>query len=483
MKKYFGWMVLALVIGVNAEAKVRLPHLLGDNMVLQQQTDARLWGWTDAGKTVKVTVSWNNDTYTAKADAQGRWKLTVKTPKASFTPLSITFDDGEKTTLSNILSGEVWVCAGQSNMEMTVKGYSDCPVEDYNHVVVDAVHSSGVRHAKIPSIMRMTPLEDANTEWIDCNPNTVSDFSATGYFFARMVSRTLNIPVGLIEANKGGSRVEGWLTKENLQKYTNEALDSLEIVKKWPIDMNRQLVWGNGTFNPILNYTIKGILFYQGCSNVGDPGDQYSNRLALLVKQWREQFALGDIPFYFVEIAPYIYGGVDKTPAAYLREQQFKAQSLIPNSGMVGTNDGSYPYETENIHPTQKQKVGERLAFLALNETYGMESIRCKNPSFKSMTIKDNEVTMLFDNTYIGFTRQYDFEGFEIAGEDKVFHKVTKSHSTMSWATGSVTITISSDEVAKPVAVRYCFRNFQLGNVANMAGLPLIPFRTDDWDQ
>ena len=263
-------MALAAMLSIGVQAKVRLPHLVSDNMVLQQQSDARLWGWAEPGKTVKVTVSWNNETYTTKADGEGKWKLSVKTPEASFTPLSITFDDGEKTTLSNILSGEVWVCAGQSNMEMTIKGYSDCPVEDYNHVVADAVHSSGVRHAKIPSIMRMTPQDDADTQWIDCNPGTVGDFSATGYFFARMLSRTLNVPVGLIEANKGGSRVEGWLTRENLQKYTDESLDSLEIVKKWPIDMNRQLVWGNGTFNPILNYTVKGILFYQGCSNVGD---------------------------------------------------------------------------------------------------------------------------------------------------------------------------------------------------------------------
>ena len=308
MKKFIGLMALALMMGTGTEAKVRLPHLVGDNMVLQQQTDARLWGWTDAGKTVKVTVSWNNDTYTAKADAQGKWLVKVKTPKASFAPLSITFDDGDKTTISNVLSGEVWVCAGQSNMEMPIKGFNDCPVEDYNHVVADAINSSGIRHAKIPSIMRTKPQEDAETEWIDCNPNTVSEFSATGYFFARMVSHTLNIPVGLIEANKGGSRVESWLSEENLRKYTDEALDSLENVKKYPMDYMRPLVWGNATFHPILNYTVKGILFYQGCSNVDDHRAQYAERLALLVKQWREQFDLGEIPFYYVEIAPYFQG-------------------------------------------------------------------------------------------------------------------------------------------------------------------------------
>ena len=483
MKKFIGLMALALMMGTGTEAKVRLPHLVGDNMVLQQQTDARLWGWTDAGKTVKVTVSWNNDTYTATADAEGKWLVRVKTPKASFAPLSITFDDGDKTTISNVLSGEVWVCAGQSNMEMPIKGFNDCPVEDYNHVVADAINSSGIRHAKIPSIMRMKPQEDAETEWIDCNPNTVSEFSATGYFFARMVSHTLNIPVGLIEANKGGSRVESWLSEENLRKYTDEALDSLENVKKYPMDYMRPLVWGNATFHPILNYTVKGILFYQGCSNVDDHRAQYAERLSLLVKQWREQFDLGEIPFYYVEIAPYFQGDVNKTNSALLREQQYKALSLIPNSDMVCTNDAVYPSETHNIHPAQKQKVGERLAFVALNETYGMEAFRCKSPSFKSMEVKDNQVRLLFNDTYSGFTRQYGFEGFEIAGADKVFHKANQSQSQYSWFTGELSITISSDEVPNPVAVRYCFRNFQLGNVKNMAGLPLIPFRTDDWDQ
>ncbi|MCR4765458.1 MAG: 9-O-acetylesterase [Bacteroidaceae bacterium] len=486
MKKLLGLLALAMIMAANAEAKVRLPHLLSDNMVLQQQTDARLWGWADAGKTVRVTVSWSNDTYSAKADAQGKWKLAVKTPKASFTPLSITFDDGEKTTLNNILSGEVWVCAGQSNMEMPVKGFDNCPVEGYNQAVADAINSSGIRHAKIPSKMSMTPWEDADTEWIDCNPQTVPDFSATGYFFARMVSRTLQIPVGLIEANKGGTRVESWLTADNLRKHTDESLDSLTNVKKYSWDFHRPLMWGNATFNPILNYTVKGILFYQGCSNVDDHRAQYAERLALLVKQWREQFALGEIPFYYVEIAPYFqdeqHGGVDGVNGALLREQQYKALSLIPNSQMVCTNDAIYPAEVKNIHPAQKQKVGERLAFIALNETYQQTSFMHKSPSFKEMKVKGNEVELILKDTYRGLTPQADFEGFEIAGEDRVFHKVDSSRSAWDWVS-DMHIYISSSEVEKPVAVRYCFRNFQLGNVKNQAGLPLIPFRTDNWDQ
>ena len=352
MKKILAITALT-VLAFGSQAKVKLPHLIGDNMVLQQQTDARLWGWAKPGKTVKVTTSWSSEAVTAKADKNGEWLVKVKTPKASYTPLSITFDDGDKLTISNVLSGEVWVCAGQSNMEMPVKGFWMCPVKDYNQVVIDAKNHKGVRSIKIPSVMAATPQNDAQCEWRECTPKTVGDFSATGYFFARTMHQALDIPIALIEANKGGSRVESWLTKENLEKYTNDPTDSVEICKKWAqYDYHRSLLWGNGTFNPILNYTVKGILFYQGCSNVGDPGDQYSQRLKLLVDQWRSQFGLGEIPFYFVQIAPYRYDDDNNaTSGALLREQQFKAQQIIPNSSLICINDLVYPYEYSQIHP------------------------------------------------------------------------------------------------------------------------------------
>ena len=178
--------VLAVVIGC-AQAKVRLPHLIGDNMVLQQQTDARLWGWAKPGKTITVSTSWSDQKMTAKAGKDGKWLVKVKTPKAGYEPLSITFDDGEAVTVNNVVSGEVWVCAGQSNMEMPVKGFGMCPVEGYNHYVLEAAQSKGVRSVKIPSIMRAVPQDDAQCEWRQCSPKTVGDFSATGYFFARLL--------------------------------------------------------------------------------------------------------------------------------------------------------------------------------------------------------------------------------------------------------------------------------------------------------
>ena len=473
-----------MAVATGLQAKVRLPRLVSDNMVIQQQTDVRLWGWAKPGRKVVATTSWSGQRPETKADKEGRWLLTVRSPQASYEPLSITFDDGDgQVTVQNVLAGEVWVCAGQSNMEMPVKGFGNCPVLNYNQEVVNAAGPRQVRSAKIPSIMRMTPQEDADTQWRECGPQTVGDFSATGYFFAKLVNRALDIPVGLIEANKGGSRVESWLTKENLEKYTKEPTDTMGIVnfkKEW--DYHRALVWGNGTFNPILNYTVRGILFYQGCSNVGDPGNQYSERLKLLVEQWRSQFGLGDIPFYFVQIAPFVSGNANGTWNALLQEQQFRASQIIPNSGLVCTNDAVYPYEGTQIHPAQKQKVGERLAFLALNKTYGMDKIICQSPSFKEMHVQNDSVFMHLNDLGGAYSRFEGIEGFEVAGADRVFHPAKAGHYWRPdggyW---NDCLVITSPEVKEPVAVRYCFRNWQLGNLANAGGLPLFPFRTDNW--
>lgn len=470
-----------LALSGSAQAKVRLPHVLSDGMVIQQNADAHLWGWATPKKTVTVTTSWNNSASKAVAGKDGKFLLTVKTPGASFTPLSITFDDGEgAVTVNNVLAGDVWVCAGQSNMEMPVKGFDGCPLKDYNNVVADAVNNRGLRWVKIPSVMSMKPLDDAQCQWHESDMQNVSEESATGYFFGRMLSRSLNIPIGLIEANKGGSRVESWLNEENLRKLTDEKLDTMGIVNNpGTHDYERTLVWGNGTFAPIINSTIKGIIFYQGCGNVGYHNSDYAFRLSKLVEQWRGSF--GEVPFYFVQIAPFDYG--PGPAAALLREQQAKAVSLIPNSGIVCTNDLVYPYERHQIHPCQKRQVGERLAFLALNRDYGFKNIYCYSPQYEKMDIVGDTCFIKLKDTYGGLSRYEGIAGFEVAGADKVFHKAEATHY---WKPGNNPhnewLAVISKDVAAPVAVRYCFKSFQLGNLANQGGLPLIPFRTDNWE-
>jgi len=461
-----------------AQAKVTPHHLISDNMVLQQDSDVRLYGYSEPGAKILVTPSWDNVGVKVKAGKDGRWEVFVHTPLASMTPYSITFDDGEPLTVNNVLCGEVWVAAGQSNMEMPVRGFDSCPVEGLQETIRDAVNSPGVRYAKIPSKESMEPQEDADTHWTQVTPQTVMWASATAYYFARLVSRTLGIPVGIIEANKGGTRVESWLNRANLEAYTDEILDPVKMNEKFPMDYYHPLTWGNGTFNPILKYTVKGILFYQGCSNVGDPGNRYSERLAMLVKQWRDAFGLGEIPFFFVEIAPFSGEAKDaeRTWSALLREQQKRAESLIPNSTVICTNDAVYPYEITQIHPCQKSKVGERLGYSVLNKIYGHSEFAADSPAYRSMQVEGDKIWLEFDHMDGGINRWYDVQGFEIAGEDKVFHPATFSHY---WGRYYV----SSPEVPAPVAVRYCFKNFCIGNLGNALGLPLFPFRTDDWPE
>lgn len=480
MRKRILIFAAAALAAISVQAKVRLPHVLSDGMIIQQNTEAHLWGWAKAKSDVTVAVSWTTDKFHTTADKNGRFLVSVKTPAASFTPLTITIDDGdEAATILDVLAGDVWICAGQSNMEMPVKGFGNCPVEGYNNVVADAVNNRGLRWCKIPSVMSMHPLDDANCQWRNSDMQNVGEESATGYFFGRMLSRTLNIPIGLIEANKGGSRVESWLNAENLKKYTDEKVDSQSIIKNCKYDYERTLVWGNGTFAPIQNSSVKGILFYQGCSNVGYHTSEYAFRLSKLVEQWRQNF--GNVPFYFVQIAPFNYGD-DNINGALLREQQAKAVSLIPNSDIVCTNDLVYPFEKGQIHPSQKRQVGERLAFIALNRNYGYKNLYCDSPEFDKMEISGDTCFIKLKKTYGGISRYEGIEGFEVAGADKVFHPAEATHYWKAWGDPhNEWIQVISKDVKAPVAVRYCFKNFQIGNLGNMGQLPLIPFRTDNW--
>lgn len=455
-------------------AKVKLPALMGDNMILQQQTDVKLWGTAAPNAEVRITPSWSGQTATCRADKDGRWLLAVSTPKAGYTPHEITFDDGETTTLRNILIGEVWLASGQSNMEMPLKGFAGCCILDGAEDIIAAAENRGVRMFTVPKHQTYEPQAECGGSWEVSSIETAPNFSATAYHFATSLSRALRIPVGIINSSYGGATVEGWISRELLQTYPDVPLTTDSIERLHP--MLRPMLMYNAMLKPLQNYTIKGIIWYQGESNVGRH-DTYARRLADMVQLWRKGWGLGELPFYFVEIAPHAYGGDQAEKAAYLREAQFKAQSLIPNSGMISTNDLAEPYEKHNIHPRNKTKVGRRLSYLALNLTYGLEQIHCFSPQYKSWTAKDREAWVSFDHLEMGICRNYDLRGFEVAGDDRVFHPA--DNVWLHWQINEVVI--SSKEVARPVAVRYCFRDFQPGTMIGGNELPTIPFRTDNW--
>lgn len=475
MKRRFIGLCLSALLSGNAPGKVVLPDILSDYMVLQQQSEVNLWGDAVPNTLVSVTPSWSKQTVTTHSDDKGKWLVKVTTPIASFTPQSIDFSDGETTRLKNILIGEVWLCSGQSNMEMPLNGFWNCPVENANEMIATSGEWTGIRMATIPKSGALAPQENVAGGWKESNPFNASYFSATAFCFAKMLNRVLGVPVGIISCAWGGSRVEGWLPEEIVKNYSDinpkKEIKAPPKGEEW--NYYTPTVMYNGMLKPLQRYTIKGFLWYQGESNVGKE-EIYAERLATMVALWRKEWGQGELPFYLVEITPYDYG--EGISGALLREAQFRAASLISNSGMVCTNDLVYPYEKAQIHPCQKREVGNRLAYLALNKTYHYWTIACEYPTYKSMDIQKDKIELTFNHADEGFSPWENIEGFEIAGEDKIFQP---AEATLD--TEKKTIRVHSDKVKHPLAVRYCFRNFQPGNLKNHRGMPVIPFRTDHW--
>lgn len=464
-----------LACSVQMHAAVRLPSLIGDNMVLQQQTSVRLWGKTEPGDVVRITPSWDGVAVRCKADADGFWMAEVETPKGGYAPYEITFDDGDKVTLKNVLIGEVWLASGQSNMEQTLYGYGECPVENAAEEIVNAAYEKGIRMFNVTRTRSYEPQEECGGSWLVPSMDTAPVFSATAWFFAKSLTRALDVPVGVVTAAAGGSMVESWIDRDTLEGYPDIPTDreGIEKMAEWL----RPLGLYNAMFHPVRRYSFKGIIWYQGCSNVGKH-DTYAQRMADMVSLWRRDIGLGDIPFYYVELAPFAHGdNPDAVDGALLREAQFRAQSLIPNSAMIPTNDLVEPYEVYNVHPRGKEKVGQRLSYAALKLTYGKDVMHYSGPQYKELAIVGNEAFVSFTNIPMGLCRNHSLEGFEVAGEDRVFHPADEVRvDKRNWQ-----VVVSSDKVPNPVAVRYCFRNFQLGNLTGANELPAVPFRTDDW--
>ena len=457
---------------------VELPEIISDNAVLQQKSDVKLWGWSKPGRTVTVTPSWSEGkSYIAKADKKtGCWEVNVATPGASFTPQSVCFDDGDKPArIDNVLIGEVWFCSGQSNMEMPLRGFWCQPVEGAAQAIAYSGKYPGVRMATVPKRASYTPQDRVEGKWKTSSPSNAAEFSALAYFFATSLSDILDVPVGIISCAYGGSKVEGWMPKSKLDTYpgwdmAKEQADS--TINEW----ERIGVMYNAMLRPVLGYTVKGFLWNQGESNVGRH-DEYPQHQKDMVEIWRQEWGLGELPFYFVELPGWKYGNGEETAAALFRECQHRAAEITPNSGIVCTTDLMYPYELEDIHARQKKPIGERLAFMAANRTYGIEGIPSSYPSFKSVDLQGDKAVVHFNNADAGLNPNMNLPGFEVAGEDRIFYPAT---ATEDW--NARTVTVTSDKVSDIKAVRYCFHNFAIGQLKDMNGMPLIPFRTDKWD-
>ncbi len=475
-------LMLAAVSAPESSAKVTLPSVLGSNMVLQQGNDVKLWGTADPDSKLKVTGSWSSKKYQTTVGADGKWMIEIPAPEAGG-PYEITISDGEPLTLTNVMVGEVWFCSGQSNMEMPMGGFDRQPLHGGNDVIARAKASTPIRmficDSKDGRWVRQqskTPQEDCQGEWLTNTPVNVSHCSAAAYYFARYLQEVLDVPVGVIVSSLGGSKIEPWISREAISQFKDYDLSSLDDTAT-PVKSahNDPCVLYNAKVAPFTKFPVKGFLWYQGESNRNN-AEIYDRLMAAMVKDWRTRWGGGEkMPFYFVEIAPYDYEGPDGISAAKLREAQMKAMKEIPNCGMASTIDiGNHNF----IHPVNKEAVGQRLAWWALGQTYGLEGFGYATPYYDSMEIKDGKIYINAKNVGNGMCPMWtSLTGFEIAGDDHVFHPAFAEIETKSCR-----LAVSSKDVPNPVAVRYCYKNTPQPSVYNIQGLPLLPFRTDNWE-
>ncbi|HMU10570.1 MAG TPA: sialate O-acetylesterase [Ferruginibacter sp.] len=467
-------LIPAFLFPLFLSATVKLPSFFSDGMVLQQQANASIWGWAKPGAIIKTTTSWNKKAYTATADDKGRWNVKVATPVAGG-PYTISVSDGEPVIIKNILIGEVWLCAGQSNMEMPMKGFRDQPILGSNDAIFNSTNDQ-LRIYTVPKTVERH-LKDTvkSSSWKSANPENIRNFSATAYYFGRLLQQQLKVPVALINASYSSAAAEAYMSTESLKPFPEISIPSATGTEK--LNMKNATTLYNGMIHPVTGYTIKGCLWYQGESNYDRP-DQYEKLLPAMIQSWRDEWEQGNFPFYFAQIAPFNYGSLpeknrtEKHNSAYVRDAQRKALKAIPNSGMIVLMDAG---EEGNIHPANKEIAGKRFAYLALGDAYQFKGFTYQSPLYDSLLVNGNVATIKFKNVANGLTTfGKPITQFEIAGPDKYFFPAQA-------VVYRGTIQLWSAHVTTPVAVRYAFKDFIVGELFSTEGYPVSSFRTDDW--
>jgi len=465
-KKLVCFSLALFAFAANALANVYLPSVFQDHMVLQRNTAVTIWGFAHAGEDVTVTPSWSSEAVKVKTPANGHWSIVLKTPDAGG-PYTIEFQGYNYIALKDVLIGEVWVCSGQSNMDMSVNWGNFGPHVLNGKEEKNNANYPGIRIFRIPHFSAEAPQLNVPAEWKLCTPDVMANSSAVAYFFAREIHKKLGVPVGIVQAAWGGTPIEIWTPAEKIRNdpYLNKESAKITPIEWGPVEPG---VSFNAMIKPVIPYTIRGALWYQGEANV-ENAEAYDRMLKAMSDGWRDAWGY-DFPFYYVQIAPWKYGAKQ---GAQIRDAQRRALSQIDNSGMVVISDIG---NIENIHPANKQDVGKRLAAWALNKTYGVSDAMVSGPIYKGIKREGKKIRIFFD--YAQGLRTMDgkaVDWFEIAGKDKHFHTATAEID-------GDTIVVSSPDVKKPIAVRFAFENIAQPNLTNESGLPASCFRTDDWD-
>lgn len=460
-----GAFLFCQVLVIPAIGQIVLPDFFSNGMVLQQQTAAPIWGTDKPFTKVKVKASWGQQISTS-ADEKGHWKVALPTPAAGG-PFTLAIAGSNKIELQDVLIGEVWLCSGQSNMQMPVKGNVNQPVIGSNEAILNSTNAR-IREFNTGRAFSLQPQYNAKGSWKAARPANTPNFSATAYFFAKKINAVLNVPVGIIHTSWGASTIESWM-----DSVTLSAFPQVTIPKQLPEKNPNQtpMLLYNGMIHPFVGYGMKGVLWYQGESNRENAKD-YTALFTAMIGAWRQQWQQGDFPFYFVQIAPFEPGVVN---AAHLRQAQLQTMLQVKNTGMAVTLDIG---EKNMIHPAEKETVGVRLAYWALAKNYGFSNIAYSGPIFKQILTKANGKLLLqFDYAENGLASfGKPLQGFEVAGDDGQFY-LAKAQIVTDKA-GQ--LSVWSEQVPNPTQVRYAYSNWVEASLFNTAGLPASSFTSAD---
>ncbi|MDB6006404.1 MAG: hypothetical protein JWR15_3391 [Prosthecobacter sp.] len=511
-------LCLLTLLAVSARAELKLPAIIGDNMVLQQKQANPLWGWDAPG--TEVTVTFAGQTKTAKADDKGKWTVKLDAVPANANPATITIKGSSTKELKNVLVGEVWICSGQSNMGFTVAGTWDADLD-----IAQAKYPL-IRLISVPQVGTQEIQDDFKGQWEECSPANVGPFTAVGYHFGRVLHEMLGVPVGLVDNAWGGSSCEAWVKRDLLEKdprfasiiahwknteatYTQATFDKQVADHQVKADewtkarveaakakqffttpaprapknpLTGQGRPGNlyaGVLHPTIGYGIKGVIWYQGESNASR-AKEYGELFPFMIEHWRKEWQQGDFPFYWVQLAdfkPYQTEPID-SDWAELREAQTRTMSKLQHTGQCVITDLG---EANDIHPKNKRDVAERLVRWALVNDYGMK-LPYRSPELKDAKFDGGKALLTFDYAPQGL-RTIDTDevkGFAICGEDKKW-VWAKANIIGGSKRGTNQIEVSAEGVAKPVAVRFAWADNPVCNVYSAEGLPVTPFRTDSF--
>jgi sialate O-acetylesterase len=484
-------VLFLLILSVNAAMAepqpLRLGSTLQNNMVIQQNQPFTVWGKAETGQTVQIKADWLSDPITVIAGSNGDFLGILPVPAVQpgdYRSHTLEVVSGpDHITLTNLLIGEVWLCSGQSNMQFSMKEVLDSTNE------IAAAQYPNLRLFDVALNFSATPIDTLKGKWVGCSPATVAKFSAVGYYFGRELQQTLRVPVGIIFSGIGASAAQAYvpqpvlaadteLNRIYLQPYLNSPGSKEVINGGFSFEkVTRPFLLYNALIYPLRRMSIKGICWYQGEANRLER-ESYTRLTQALILSWRQTFAQGDLPFYYVQVAPYFLDHEDSTLAdyAFFREAQ-AAVSTLNNTAMITATDVG---EAKNLHPHNKRPLGIRLARTALNRTYGMATIIYRGPQYQHLEIHGKEAIVYFEpGTTTGGLRTDNGQPpafFTIAGSDSVFHPATARIDGDK-------IIVSSAAVKRPVAVRFAFTNYPVTHLYNGEGWPVIPFRTDNWPE